>query len=155
YDPAVILHEFGHYIDDTFARSDSRGGEHGFGDRLDMRLAFGEGLATAFSSMARGDPFYRDSFGSGQGNAGFVDIEADSLTNEGWYAESSVQELLWDLFDDTNDTSDTVTSGFQPIFSSWRTLRQTPALTSVFSFISALKQALPADAAAIDALLSA
>jgi hypothetical protein len=28
YDPAVILHEFGHYIDHTFGRSDSIGGGH-------------------------------------------------------------------------------------------------------------------------------
>lgn len=155
YDPPVILHEFGHYLDDSFARSDSIGGSHSIGERVDMRVAFGEGLATAFSSMARNNPEYRDSFGVGQGAAGFFSIENDSAINEGWYSESSAHEIVWDLFDGNNDAGDTVARGFTPIFNVWLGAHaQTQALTSIFSFMTAFKQAQPADAAAIDTLLS-
>jgi hypothetical protein len=156
YDEAVILHEFGHYIDDSFARSDSPGGAHSFGDRLDMRLAFGEGLATALSSMARGSPNYFDSFGPSQANAGRFILENDDPTAEGWYSEISTQELLWDLFDSSNDGSDVISAGFQPIFATMRGVHaQTPAMTSLFTFMTAFKQVRPADAAAVDAMLAA
>src|SRR5688572_24662810 len=62
FDQSVIAHEFGHYFEDLFSRSDSIGGDHGgAGDLLDLRVAFGEGWSNAFSSMARGDVAYRDS----------------------------------------------------------------------------------------------
>ncbi|MGB5740215.1 MAG: hypothetical protein WBM54_12750, partial [Woeseia sp.] len=47
FDSHVIVHEWGHYFEDVFSRSDSIGGSHGPGDKLDMRVAFGEGWATA------------------------------------------------------------------------------------------------------------
>ena len=43
YDRHVIAHEFGHYLEHRFSRSDSIGGPHTLTDQLDMRLAFGEG----------------------------------------------------------------------------------------------------------------
>ena len=46
YDRYVIAHEFGHYLEDQFSRSDSIGGSHSFMQRLDPRVAFGEGSAT-------------------------------------------------------------------------------------------------------------
>lgn len=156
YDPGVILHEFGHYIDDAFARSDSIGGSHTIDDRLDLRVAFGEGLATAFSSMARLDHLYRDSFGTNQGNDGRFDIETDRMLNEGWYSETSTQELLWDVFDNVNDNSDAVSLDFAPIWSAWTGAahRQTGAMTSLFSFFAALKQDQPASAVALTDLLN-
>lgn len=155
YDAHVIVHELGHFIDDSFSRDDSFGGPHGFGDRLDMRLAFSEGFATAFAAMALGDSRYRDSFGSGQGNEGFFDIENDTTLNEGWYSEFSTQEILWDLFDNLNDGGDSVGLGFQPL---WDVLqgakRQTEAMTSIFPVVTALKELQPAEATAIATLLA-
>ncbi len=50
FDPHVIAHEFGHYIEDRFGRSDSIGGDHGGSmTLLDLRVAFGEGWGNAFS----------------------------------------------------------------------------------------------------------
>ncbi len=156
YDPSVILHEFGHYIDDAFSRSDNLGGPHSFGERLDMRVAFGEGLATAFSAIVNGNPFYRDSFGQAQRSDGFVSIENDAALNEGWYSEAPTQEVIWDLYDNDNDgDGDTLTLGFDPLWNIWQgPQRQTDALTSIFPFITALKQARPVDAAEIDSKLS-
>ena len=153
YDPSVILHDSGIHRRQLRARGQSCG-PHGFGDRLDMRLAFGEGLATAFSSIARRTPEFHDSFGPGQANAGFFYLENDAAS-DGWYSESSTGELLWDLFDNNNDGSDTLAAGFQPIFDVWRGAHgQTEAMTSMFSFMTAYKQARPVDAAGLDAMLS-
>jgi len=156
YDSGIILHEFGHYIDDAFARSDSIGGSHALGDRLDLRVAFGEGLATAFSAMARNNSLMRDTFGQGQHHEGVFDIENDATLNEGWYSETSTQELLWDLFDGSPDGNDAIALGFQPLWSVWlgAAHADTPAQTSLFSFMTALKQARPGDAPAIDTLLA-
>ena len=61
FDDHVIMHEWGHYFEDVFSRSDSVGGPHAIGESIDARLAFGEGWATAFAAMALDDPIYCDS----------------------------------------------------------------------------------------------
>ena len=52
YDSHVITHEFGHFLSANLSRYDALGGEHSLGDHLDMRLAFEEGWADAFSGIA-------------------------------------------------------------------------------------------------------
>jgi hypothetical protein len=155
YDPHVVLHEFGHYLDDAFSRSDSIGGPHSFGDVLDMRVALGEGLATVLGAIVLDDSAYRDSFGFGQGDASYFDIEDDETLREGWYSEDSVMELGWDLYDSASDAGDNVALGLAPIWEVMRgPERTTDAATSVFSFATYLKQARPAAAAAIATLLA-
>ena len=56
YDQHVLAHEFEHYIEDKFSRSDSMGGAHSISDRLDLRVAFSEGFADAFSGMVLAIP---------------------------------------------------------------------------------------------------
>jgi hypothetical protein len=66
-----------------------------------------------------------------------------------------VQEILYDLVDSTDDGSDTLSLGFTPLYNVFINQQSsTTAFTSVFSFIDALKSDLPANAAAIDALLA-
>ena len=64
--------------------------------------------------------------------------------------------ILWDLYDSAADANDTLALGFAPI---WNVLtgaqRTTPAFTTIFSFITALKAARPGDAAAINTLVAA
>lgn len=60
YDGHVIIHEWGHYFEDKLARSDSIGGSHSGGDRLDMRVAFSEGFGNAWSGIITDDPYYRE-----------------------------------------------------------------------------------------------
>jgi len=144
YDPAVIRHEFGHFVMYGVSRSDSQGGAHSFDERVDMRVALSEGFATAFGALTAGDSQYRDSFGPAQASSGFFDIGGDSLLVEGWYSETSMQEILWDL-------------GNLPAL--WQVLtgplRDTDAMTSAFALFTALKQLRPDLAPTLELLLSA
>jgi hypothetical protein len=141
FDQHVIAHEFGHYVEVEFARSDSIGGEHGDAQKLDLRVAFGEGWGNAFSGMVLNDPIYRDSF-SGASDDFRVDMEADDSRSEGWFSETSVQEILWDAFDATNESGDSLSLGFTPIFAALVGEQTTNrALTSIFSFLEALESA--------------
>ena len=162
YDRHVIVHEFGHYLEDVFSRSDSIGGPHTLGDQLDMRVAFGEGWGNAFAAIATADPIYKDAMGPRQGSGFDIDIEGENVAERGWFSESSVHEILYDLFDTDVDVvpgtavTDLVNLGFGPIFDVFvNEQRTTPALTSVFPFLHAIKTNNAADAAAIDALLGA
>jgi hypothetical protein len=161
FDQHVVAHEFGHYLEENFSRSDSIGGAHGVGDRLDIRVAFGEGFGYAFSAMVLDDPNARDSFfiGTAQDSSGFnIEDNPPALNDpEGcWCSESSVWSILYDLYDGNADTGDGLALGFAPL---WQVLtgeqRGTAAFTSIFSFITALKAQQPASATAIDTLVSA
>jgi hypothetical protein len=154
FDQHVIAHEFGHYVETKFSRSDSIGGQHGDGDKLDLRVAFGEGWGDAFAGMVLNDPVYRDSFG-GMSKDFSIDLEGDDTRygDGGWFSETSVGEILWDLFDDTNESGDTVSLGFQPIFAALvQGQRTTSAFTSVFSFLDALRNVVPGATAGINQL---
>lgn len=156
YDDHVIIHECGHYFEAQFSRSDSIGGSHGGGDFLDMRLAFGEGWGNAFAGMVTDDPVYRDAFGSMQQFGFEIDVESNNglASNNGWFSESSVQSILYDLYDAVDDGVDSVSLGFAPIFQVLTNeQRNTPALTSIFPFIAALKATNPVDSANIDAVV--
>lgn len=141
FDAHVIAHEFGHYFEDRFSRSDSLGGSHTGGDRLDLRVAFGEGWGNAFGAMSLADPQYRDSFQGVSQDFGF-NLESDT-SNDGWYSEASVGEILWDLFDDNaaaSESGDSVALGFAPIYAVMVDEQvNTEAFTSIFSFASALR----------------
>ena len=155
FDQSVIAHEFGHYVEDRFGRSDSIGGEHGgSATPLDLRVAFGEGWGNAFSGMVRNDPIYRDSFNGAQDDFN-IDLEADDDVNEGWFSEASVWEILWDLFDATNEAGDTASLGFGPLYAVMTGAEKTTdAVTSIFTFITGLKAANPTAMAAINDLVA-
>jgi hypothetical protein len=155
YDAHVIAHEFGHYFEDQFSRSDSIGGQHGLGDRLDLRVAFGEGWGNAFGSMALNDPQYRDSSGGISQDFGF-NLESDPVSSPGWFSEASVGQFLWDVFDSAADPGDNVALGFTPIYTVMTGDQvNTEALTSIYSFASSLRARNSAQAGNIATLLSA
>lgn len=156
YDDHVIIHEWGHYFEDRFSRSDSVGGEHFDGDRLDLRLAFGEGFGNAWSGIVTDDPVYRDSSGANQSSGFFFSVEGNLVTNPGWYSEASVQSILYDLYDPVGESADSVSLGVTPIFNVLSGPQRTGVpLTSIFSFLTALKAANPGSAAGINALVNA
>jgi hypothetical protein len=166
FDQHVIAHEFGHYVEHNFSRADNIGGSHSLGDRLDPRVAFGEGFGYAFAAIVLDNPVARDSFVSGTTQmSGSFNVETNPSTapplsgsdREGcWCSESSVWSILYDLYDSAADTNDAVSLGLEPI---WSVLvsdqKNTPAFTTIFSFIAALKAAQPNSAAAIDTLVAA
>ncbi len=157
FDVHITVHEWGHYFEDNFSRSDSIGGAHFIGrDVLDKRVAFGEGFASALAAMALGDPIYCDTSWLGNNQAGFdINMEEQFTQQTGWYDEVSVFEILYDLWDTNPDGADNDSIGFRPIYDVMIGNQAiTPAFTSIFSFATYLKQQNPADAAFIDALLT-
>lgn len=158
YDDHIVIHEWGHYFEDRLSRSDSVGGPHGSDDLLDMRVAFGEGFGNALSGIVTDDPVYRDSLGNRQQLGFSINVENGDSSSRGWYSEASVQELLYDLYDSTNDAgdSDNIALGLGPLYDvlTANAYRQDPAFTSVFSYMTRLRAAQPANQSQIDQLLA-
>ncbi len=112
FDNSIIIHEYGHFIESNYGKSDSPGGSHDGFSQLDPRLAWSEGWADFFQASVTGDPFYRDTYGNPNGTAGvFFNEDIEHLTalsadrpnaspfGEGIYHEFSITRLLWDAFD--------------------------------------------------------
>ena len=158
FDDHVIVHEWGHYFEDNFSRSDSIGGSHGVGDRLDPRLAFGEGWATALAGMALGNHLYCDTGVPGTAEGFGIGAESGSYDARGWYDEISVIRFIYDMWDDNDDGggSDTVAIGFAPIYAVMTGPQSTTeAFTTIFSFATELRALLNAgDQAGLDAQLA-
>ncbi|PHS40622.1 MAG: hypothetical protein COB07_03715 [Sulfurovum sp.] len=155
YDDHVIAHEWGHYYEDKFSRSDSIGGSHGQNNTLDIRVAFGEGWGNAFSAMALEDPDYFDTLGLSQASGFTFNVESGTSATKGWYSESSVQRILYDVYDSNDDSNDTLSLGFAPIHKVFTgAQKSTPAFTSIFTFINALKDENTGDAVEIDEIVS-
>ena len=100
YDSHVVAHEFGHYLEYSIYRSDTLGGSHSLSDRLDPRVAFGEGYGNAFSAMATGEAIYVDSMGEGEADGDGMNIgqSTKGAAYNGVTNEKSVQYLLWKLY---------------------------------------------------------
>lgn len=155
YDDHVVTHEWGHYYEDKLSRSDSIGGSHGSGDILDIRVAFSEGFGNAFSGMVLDEPVYFDTMGTGQASGFSFNMESETPDTPGWYSEASVQRILYDLYDDNSDGNDILNFGFIPLHAIFTgTQKTTPAFTSIFSFITLLKNENIGDADDIDTLVS-
>ncbi len=113
FDDSVIIHEYGHFIEDVFGKSDSPGGTHDGNHVLDARLVWSEGWANFFSSAARANKIYRDTYGNSDGATGcFFDydieknetstglsLDVPSTTGEGVFREFAITRALWDGVD--------------------------------------------------------
>jgi len=155
YDDHIIIHEWGHYFESKFSRADSIGGSHGAGEYLDIRVAFGEGWGNGWSAIATDNPIYFDTMGSNQSDGFSMDIENGIAENPGWYSEASVQRILYDLYDNNDDGADTLSLGFKPIYDVLvGSQKTTPAFTSIFSFITYLKEQNPSITDKIDTILA-
>jgi hypothetical protein len=101
FDDAVLLHEYGHYVLDVYSRDDSPGGPHALGDSsLDLRLAWSEGWADFFSSVARDDPQHVDT-GGGAVRLAF-NIETPPSFGGGTRYDTNelaIAAVLWDAYD--------------------------------------------------------
>ena len=105
YDDHVILHEAGHYMEDSIGRSDSPGGAHG-GEPVDPRLAWSEGYATYWAMSVLGAPIYIDTMASGgwsyQADTTVTAANINGPLNQP-VSEDTVTEILWDLGDGGTD----------------------------------------------------
>lgn len=157
YDEHIVVHEWGHYFEDQMSRSDSIGGSHGGSDRLDLRVAMGEGWGNALSGIGTGDPIYKDSLNNQQSQGFAFSVEGNSYTNTGWFNEGSVQSIIYDIFDTADDGADTLSLGIDPIFATFvsTAYTQQPTFTNIFSFIEQVRVNAPGNDAALAALLAA
>lgn len=156
FDDHVVLHEWGHYFEDVLSRSDSLGGPHLVGESLEASLAFGEAWGYAIAAMALDEPVYCDTGPAGIA-AGFgLNTESDSFGVPGWFNEWSLATFLHDLWDTTDDGSDTGSIGFGPIYDTLIVPQaSTEAFTSVFSFATELRASLgPQGQALVDSQLA-
>jgi Bacterial pre-peptidase C-terminal domain len=123
FDDSVILHEYAHMLAARFSRDDSPGGPHVLGDTLDPRVAWSEGWANFFSSAARGTSVYLDSKGPGVSLRYDLEENVPAGDRQGYWSETSVHGLLWDLLDDNPDAGDNVQLPFSSIWSAFTDLR--------------------------------
>jgi hypothetical protein len=150
YDDHVVAHEWGHYFEDRFSRSDSMGNSHGSGDKLDPRVAFGEGFGNAISGMVTDDIHYIDTWKNMQGSVEtYMDLSSGTgdTVSVGWFSEDSVQYILYRLY---------TQMGFQPIYDVLvGGQKTTDSYTTIFSFISHLKAVNPGYVGQINTALTA
>lgn len=134
FDNSVIIHEYGHFIEDMYTISNSPGGSHSGLRTVDSRLAWSEGWGNFFQGAVQNSPYYIDTRGyatsyvPGQNGAIFaIPIELNntvgspyrsyctSNTNgcdkpvnpgEGNFREFSVTRFLWDVADGTTGNTD-------------------------------------------------
>ena len=140
FDDHVTMHEWGHYFEDNFSRSDSIGGPHTIGQSLDARLAFGEGFATALAAILLENQQYCDTAAVGT-TAGFgLSTENNDSGPQGWMNEMSVATFLYDLWDTNVDGTDTGSIGFGPILDVMMGPQaSTDSFTTLFSFATELQ----------------
>jgi len=113
FDDAVILHEYGHFVEDVFGRPNSPGGTHDGNSIIDPRLAWGEGWADYFQAAITGNPTYRDTYGTPDCSSlcagvfyntsldpsGTAANDAPTANSkaEGNFREFSIARVLWDV----------------------------------------------------------
>lgn len=162
YDIHVVVHEFGHYFEDQLSRSDSPGGSHSLSNRLDPRLAFGEGWGNAFAGMILDDPVYRDSLGAQQSSGFAFNVEQDltpgtgGAREPGWYNEASIQQILYDIYDSSDDGADTISGGLAPLYNAFTDTSyiQNVDFTTIFAFADRIQNEPSVDQNALQSLLA-
>ncbi|MDI1451997.1 hypothetical protein [Polyangium sp. 6x1] len=158
FDSHIIVHEWGHWFDQTLGRADTIGGTHANGDIEDPRLAWSEGFCTALSAIILDpDTTYTDSSGPGQASGFANDVEVNDNSAEsspGWFSETTVQGVVYDLYDGSNEPFDQVGVGIKGIYEAHQTQKNKAAFTTLFSFVASLKENDPQAAPGIDAVTS-
>ncbi|GMG87031.1 hypothetical protein [Biformimicrobium ophioploci] len=148
YDPAVILHELGHYLENALARSDSMGGSHAVGQVLDMRVAYSEGLATAIAGLTGNFSMYIDSTGNRQQGGFRFPIDTNPYGAKGWYSEGSVQTLIYQLL---RDPAGPGIRGLLETFAD-SGYRNTEGMMSIYPFLHRMRALYPDFVQTIDAM---
>jgi len=147
YDATVIAHEWGHYYQSAFSRDDSPGGSHSTSQRVDRRLAFSEGWGNAWSGIALERGNYTDAVGSAQAQGTNLDLTTGPASAPGWFRESSVHAILWQL---------NKQGGFKAIHDTLTgaAFKGGVPVTSIHPFAAAYRGVAPGNAALLNGLLT-
>jgi uncharacterized repeat protein (TIGR02543 family) len=109
-DESVIAHEYGHWVYGTL-REDGRfvWGSHSSKEKVDVRLAYSEGLATFFGQAFLKSEHYVD--GGGTNSVFSYSVESLPSIPPGEKNEAHVAAVLWDTIDtyNTNESWDNIT----------------------------------------------
>ncbi len=132
FDNSVVLHEYGHFLEDALFASDSPGGSHNGNRIIDPRLAWSEGWGNFFQAAvlygANSTPYYIDTIGNDDGSLteqifhtnletppmsggdcyptsqNSINGDCPRVLGEGNFREFSVTRMLWDMIDSVNDS---------------------------------------------------
>ena len=152
YDTHVILHEWGHYLENALFRTDTLGGDHSQDVPLDMRLALSEGVATALASMMLNNPLYADSLGVRQSSGFYFDASDKNPSLKGWYAEGSISSIIYNYYlSAINKTSRNFADVLTGISSA--DYVDTETAVTIYTFAHAIKSQHPTHGATVDALM--
>jgi len=152
YDPHVLLHEWGHYLENTLSRSDSLGGDHSDSEFLDIRVAMSEGFANAFSGMMNEDASYADASGTAQLSGFTFNIARKNRPNKGYFNEGSIGSIFYNFY---SSNINKIANDFTPIFKTLNNASyySNEALTSIYLFHAQLKNLFPEYAAVMEDLM--
>tara|TARA_Y100001935_G_scaffold253286_1_gene259145 strand:+ start:625 stop:2418 length:1794 start_codon:yes stop_codon:yes gene_type:complete len=132
FDNSVIIHEYGHFLEDVVFGSNSPGGSHSGDKIIDPRLAWSEGWGNFIQAAVLNTSEYIDTTGNIDGSTAYIfklDLETAQTGNdiptasgEGNFREFSVTRFLWDMIDSNADTrftgTDNVSGAFKDIWAS-------------------------------------
>jgi hypothetical protein len=152
YDPHVLLHEWGHYIENELFRTDSIGGDHADGKFLDMRVAMSEGFANAFSGMMIDAANYSDASGIAQSSGFTFDIARKARPNKGYFSEGSVGSIFYNFY---TNSENKIANDFSPLFQILNSVSyyENDALTSIYLFYSEMKKQSPQNLPVLQTLM--
>lgn len=127
FDNSIILHEYGHFLEDVYSTSNSPGGTHSGNKTIDPRLALSEGWGNFFQAavLNESEPAYKDTFGNAEGKTHLsLSIPIESVDRqciinlnapgcdlpiedgEGNYREFAITRFFWDIVDSNVDVFD-------------------------------------------------
>ncbi|MDX1972080.1 MAG: hypothetical protein SFY68_06065 [Candidatus Sumerlaeia bacterium] len=113
FDDDVILHEYGHMLSQRISYDKTPGGDHSWYGEFTPELAWSEGWATFFSGIVRNSRFYVD---HKSGPAFITNREVPNVGKPGDDSEGAVCGALWDIWDSSNDSPDSMSGGIQKIW---------------------------------------
>ncbi|MDR0696778.1 MAG: leucine-rich repeat protein [Christensenellaceae bacterium] len=155
----VIMHEYGHHIQHEMDITDSPGGTHyprvnllnatnlNLNKSAAIRLAWGESWPTIFGIIAQ--KYYSsyltniyttcDTYYTSYNGLNY-DIEVKDFPNSnGEASEYAIMSVLWDLYDTTTETNDTISMSYQE----WWDVTTESTATTFSEFIAHFYQAYP------------